>query len=979
MINIDVSVQNFTDITTFQFSTNWDSTVIEYVGLDNLNSDLDLTIDLFGQPDQLGRGDALTVSWFDVSFEGFDLPDNAILFTIQFNVIGDPCDETNVTMTNEPRVIDFNDTQGQIDAVPSPGTVEVTPCMMGGGDLVLTVSEENGENGDNVCVQVTADGFQEIVSAGWNLTYDPTILEFTGFQNFGLPGLDQGSFNVNAGSGEIIMTYLPPGGMNASVPDGTVLYEICFNIIGSAGQVSPIPIVGLPGRPIDIFQQQMGMDVQVDPEVNDGSVTVGGQFSGLIISAPGGSVEPGTNITVPIIFQNANDIQGIQDISLEWDPTVLEFVESKNRTAPGPVFTENTSMVGNGVYGFIYAFVDPVTGGGWTPASDSVAFIEICFNVIGDCDDTSPLEITDIALIVDGQGNVIPYQGLDNEILVECATCEADPLIANVSCDSDSDGSIDLQLSNCDDITDIQWSGGIPGGPDATTATGLEVGVYSVTITYDGGNEELIINDLVVEKDEIILEQVDITKSENGDDGAIDIELSGVSGSYNYMWSNNETSEDISGLAPGDYTVTVTDASDSDCVFEFGPFTVPGPPELAPEVNNISCAGEQDGSIILNVSDGAEPYSFNWSCDGTIDDETGDITGLGAGECSVTVTDANDCETTMTFTIIEPDPITIDDVDIQSDPNGLGEGSISLTVSGGTGDLTYDWSPMAPDEPIITDLTCGLYELTITDENGCELTDMFDVEGLNVTGVVTGVQCFGENNGMVQLEVECGSGDYAYDWSCDGNVASDGSITNLEAGECTVTVTDNLTGISIIRSFNIPGVDAPLNALLELGSCPDVTEASVSVSGGTAPYDISWNTTPPQSGPTATDLQEGQNLVVMILDNNGCEFMVAGTNPVCSGDGECYIGREVITPNSDGLNDFFTISCIENAPNRLMIYSRWGEEVYTANNYQNEWFGQDTGNEDVEESTYIWVLEVYPTSGQTQVYRGTVTVLRDLN
>ncbi len=139
---------------------------------------------------------------------------------------------------------------------------------------------------------------------------------------------------------------------------------------------------------------------------------------------------------------------------------------------------------------------------------------------------------------------------------------------------------------------------------------------------------------------------------------------------------------------------------------------------------NVSCNGANDGSINLTVTGGASctAYTFNWSNGAT----TEDVSNLRAGTYSVTVTDANGCSTTSSFTLTEPALLVSSGVaatyvcGTNVSCNGANDGSINLTVTGGASctAYTFNWSNGATTEDV-SNLTAGNYSVTITDANGC--------------------------------------------------------------------------------------------------------------------------------------------------------------------------------------------------------------------------------------------------------------------
>ena len=130
--------------------------------------------------------------------------------------------------------------------------------------------------------------------------------------------------------------------------------------------------------------------------------------------------------------------------------------------------------------------------------------------------------------------------------------------------------------------------------------------------------------------------------------------------------------------------------------------------------------GALTGSIDLTARGGTGTLTYAWSNGST----TADLTGLGSGTYTVTVTDANGCTATFTTTLTEPNAIVISSVNTQpscNTANGALTGAIDLTASGGTGSLTYAWSS-GQTTADLTGLGSGSYTVTVTDANGCTAT-----------------------------------------------------------------------------------------------------------------------------------------------------------------------------------------------------------------------------------------------------------------
>ncbi len=276
-----------------------------------------------------------------------------------------------------------------------------------------------------------------------------------------------------------------------------------------------------------------------------------------------------------------------------------------------------------------------------------------------------------------------------------------------------------------------------------------------------------------------------------GADGSIDITPTNGIMPYTYTWSNGDATEDIAGLTPGSYMVTIEDGVG--CFFVSAPYVITEPTAVAVTVDgfmNASCNSGADGSISITTSGGTPPYTYNWSNGATSED----LTGLSAGAYTGTVTDANGCTLVAgPVNITEPTmPISFM-LDAMTDVscNGAADGEILITPTGGTPPYTYNWSTGANTEDL-TGLSAGTYEGTITDANGCTLASgpvsivepaPILLSAIHVDATPTG----GGSDGSIDLMVSGGTAPYSYLWNTG---ATTEDLTGVTLGSYMVTVTD---------------------------------------------------------------------------------------------------------------------------------------------------------------------------------------------
>ena len=355
----------------------------------------------------------------------------------------------------------------------------------------------------------------------------------------------------------------------------------------------------------------------------------------------------------------------------------------------------------------------------------------------------------------------------------------------------------------------------------------------------------------------------------NGDaTGAIDLTVSGGTDPFTYAWSNNEDTEDIENLTAGSYTVTVTDANG--CTAELTK-TVNEPAELSIATSSTpSTCGEANGTAIADPQGGTAPYSYSWE-----DGQTAPTaTGLLSGTYAVTVTDANGCTATADVVVDDEGAPTLSTQVTDVACNGGADGTIDLTVSGGTDPFTYAWSNNEGTEDI-ADLTAGTYTVTVTDANGCTATLTETVEEPAVLTVSTSSMpsTCGDANGTATADPQGGTAPYSYAWD-NGQDAK--TATGLLAGTYEVTVTDanscEATATIDVSDEGAPTLSASVTDVDCFGSSTGAVD--VTVMGGTAPFDYSWD-----NNATTEDLTNipSGTYSLTITDANGCTATITET------------------------------------------------------------------------------------------------------
>ncbi len=349
-----------------------------------------------------------------------------------------------------------------------------------------------------------------------------------------------------------------------------------------------------------------------------------------------------------------------------------------------------------------------------------------------------------------------------------------------------------------------------------------------------------------------------------GNDGAINLSVLNGTSPYTYIWNDgaSSTTQDLTNLTIGTYTVTVTDAAGC-IIIDSTTIVNPFAPILGFSTTNPTCVPGSDGAIDLSVFGGATPYTYSW-LGGQI---TEDLSGLLAGTYSVIVTDANACSSTGSATLYNS-PLPILSFVITNESCAGGNGAIDMTVTNGTLSYNYSWSNGTSTEDI-NGLVAGIYRPTVTDANGCSATDSVTVETtptltatLNAHTLI--IFCASNSNGEAIVTAQNGLPPYTYAWST--SVTDTIAYANdLGIGINYVTVTDGC-GTQVIDSIVITSLP-PMVASITSSTYANCAlsadgSATVSVSGGIAPYTFIWSGSA-STTITANDLTAGIHYVTI--------------------------------------------------------------------------------------------------------------------
>lgn len=358
----------------------------------------------------------------------------------------------------------------------------------------------------------------------------------------------------------------------------------------------------------------------------------------------------------------------------------------------------------------------------------------------------------------------------------------------------------------------------------------------------------------------------------NFNDGILLLNATGGRTPYKFSWSNGANTADISNLAAGTYTVSVTDTIN--CL-KTETITINEPSALVSNLNTVDESYYQtnNGSAGLNVSGGIAPYTYNWSTGAT----SSTINNLAPGNYSVTIADANGCDKTETFTItgIDCSGFSLSASKTNETYFEANDGTANVTVATGTAPYTYTWSN-GMSASFINNLTPGNYLVDIEDAVGCSANKSITIDAilcnsLSVDVSIHNETCLGQSDGLLVLNnISNGTAPYASTWSTGttGTVAN-----NLTTGTYQLTIAD-FYGCPFTGDFEVQAASL-ITATTNITNVSSATindgVIDLSVTGGVSPYSFSWS-----NNVTTEDVSQLAigNYSVTITDDNNCQLQI---------------------------------------------------------------------------------------------------------
>ena len=781
---IDVRAgSGFTNVKQLAFTMNWTGTVLTYKNVKDFGfTGLDAA-------DFTASGNQVVLNWTNAT--GVTLADNALLFRICFTLSGNAGTSSAVNIaggsaTNASnQAMEFTGTAGSVNI---QGSINPTEFAVIAGNV-------EADAGAEICIPVTVNGFTNIVSLQYDMSFDPTQLEFVRVQNFGLAGLSEDLFGKPGEGGvpanTITMVWIENAARGVTLTNGTVIYEVCFKTKGAPGSVTPFNFVSTGA-------EVSNTTTLVPFKGINGTVTVKqNTVPNFEVLSENKVVQSGQEVCLPVKVNNFTDIRKMK-FEMNYNASLLEFVAIRSTNLAG-LTTANFNTATAGTIVVDWSAANQTTG---VSTTNGTTIFEVCLRAKGNTTATTTFQFNDSgADIQDKNGQAVTFRNTDATVTIQgglgpnefaliagttsgkigdqvCVPVTVNGFISLVA--TEFNMKFDPTVLKFDTLVEVQFADLTFSKPGQGTVKANEIPIlwvdgnqrgkslnngdtyFRACFTIIGGSGTStpveffstpaeIVNlggqtlpfkglagSVAISAGNAILavsaSSVKNVSCKGGTDGGIVLNVTGGATPYTYRWSrNNLTTKDLSNVPAGAYTVTVTDgANPSQQVIQT--FTVTEPAialAVGAVVTDVLCNGGTTGRVRLNLSGGTSPYTVAW---GNNLGSATDLTGLAAGNYPVLVTDANSCTKRDTFQVKENPAISISL--LPTDIQGTSKGTIVATVSGGNNSFTYSWTGPNGFTATTKDISGlenpGSYTLTVRDGNQCTRTASATVNQTNL-------------------------------------------------------------------------------------------------------------------------------------------------------------------------------------------------------------------------------------------------------
>lgn len=1044
---VNVYAKNFTNIEGFQMWFSWDSTVVQYLslsspGLPNFSP---------ASNSNLVNGQLLGLSYLHPFLGGTSVDSNALIFTLCFTVVGEPGECSPISIVNGPaglRLEAIIGLPGNDDAQIGISSIPGCVCIVESGDLsgTLQATPLSCPGANDGQLQINVSGGTAPYNYNWahssNMTYQGNGTLAFSPSSITIPGLIPGIYSVTITDSSVPQNVVVRQTQILAPPPLTIDFitenPTCFG--DTDGSILAV-ISGGTGEYLFDWSNlppTVGLDIITDLPSGNYGLTVSDE-NGCEIS---GNINLLTELlTISIVSQ--------QNVSCDGGGNNGAITVAANGGTPEPgnqyIYTWSNNANGSSISGLgAGTFTVTATDANGCTATLDVTLTSAEAPVIVDlmitdagCLDKANGSITAIVTPAPGAPNLTYSWAGPNGTTFTGATisglltgnysltvtddngCSAvstgfvfyvQPLtITNVfldepSCFGGNDGSIGLLVNSGTPDYTFTWSDN--GTPTTNSVrSNLSAGTYIVSITDAEGCGPLVDTITLLDPPTIVAtlsNLVPVSCNQGICDGqatATALYSDGTSGNFNFTWASGETGIQVTShtatqLCAGSQTLTIADGS---CFIDTT-FTMASPPpvEVTGTVTSVSCNGNNDGEITLDVQGGVPGFSYVWAAGDTTFQNT--RSNLSPGAYTVTVIDQNGCiGVSSAINVIEPDPFTISlDAGQTQNTRCANEINGRITVQsmgGNAGMVTYQWSGSGSITNTAGNLAPGNYSVTATDSRGCTASLAHTISAPPAMFVtidpIAEPPCFGEST-LVQIANVTGGNGPAYTFSVDNG--SPLPITTSIPAFASSTVTISVFDVLGCRWDTLVNIDQPDLIFLDLGEDLEL-ELGDSVNLGPindlSGYNITTFVWTPTTGLDCANCsqvtaQPGSTTTytLYIENDNGCSAEDEITIDVRTLR-RVYIPN-AISPNFDGFNDQFTVFTGKGvrSVDLIQIYDRWGNQIYELADIIPSFDGSVLGwdgtyrGQLMDAGVYVYTVQVTFVDGKQLLYKGDINIIR---
>ncbi len=942
-INVDITVKNLLNLYGMEHRHQYDTTVLKYVGLTNLVSEL-ASLSVFHK----AKSEYITITWNSSSNNGASFSDSTRIYTLQFVAIGPKGSKSDIKF--KPGVNGYVLLDENTDDIPADYNNGVAQINGGGNTNLISVSltSADGNKNDEVCIDLNVEGFKGVSNFNFAVTWDNAVATYTTAKNYNtnIKGFGSGSINLNGNY--LAFAWSHPQGDSSTLTGKQRMVTLCYKLVGNAGDMTSVQVDSITNSNpnISIEFGTPGGD-QIPYQLSPGSLKVnsggGGGTNNFTFQVGKVSIKMGENGCVPITVKNYKDVFGFQFPIIYDDKLITNPVaKNLNSTLSAGGFDSNVLQPGQ----FFVSHLDDSI----KTLPDDAKLFDVCFDAVGDCNSKPSVLIKEIPErgesgkieAYDEDINILdPIDVIQGEITITCdggggGTDSLIILTGTKKVKKGEDVCIPVSVKNFKKVDGLQfvihWDANIlrlkpTNFVQAFNLPRLGAGNFNLE---NGTDDYLAFAGWTPDNPHTVPDNTTIFEV-----------------CFNTIGDCN-SSTPVSVVSHGRVTIEALDENGDNIpvATRTGTTTIdcPAPKDISVTIDQVvlpTCHGECDGQIRVVVNP-RDSYKYQWYKNdqpiSRADGGTGSVLrNVCAGSYFVSIEKVSTGATDSSQTVVINDPPAIDLHKVVTPDMGDCKAKVVVNPTGGYGKYELTWGRTGVRGPVIDNLckdsmvvlifkdsvpmlqwdtlTMKFDTVPSINKRFCFFTDTTVVpmkmnSDLAVTGTVKHVTCAGTCDGSIELTVTGASGAVTYQWTGQGIAnPSQKDQSGLCAGKYTVNVKD-ANGGDVTKMFTITQPDSIKITAVKIDSAMNSDgKIDVTVTGGKPPYSYVWKDANGNVVSTSEDLSgvdEGK-YTLMVTDDNGCTSTDMFVVPKKSGGGGG--GNNKLTVQTSNYQSNYGISC----------------------------------------------------------------------